>query len=174
MLLVEHSMHITAGMTQATTYGSITSSVGCTTTAYDSSLSSLADNGGYTMTMAASSSSTALNAGCWIGSYTSGSDTKYAYSTDGSTWYALEDGSSVSETVTQITTDQRGYYINSNVGISIGAYQYDGPGSQDRFCYVLDKPEYWERTFFYNDTKRSKRRKRHNLSGCNVNNVKQY
>ncbi len=110
----------------STTYGSITSSVGCTTTAYDSSLSSLADNGGYTMTMAASSSSTALNAGCWIGSYTSGSDTKYAYSTDGSTWYALEDGSSVSETVTQITTDQRGYYINSNVGISIGAYQYDG------------------------------------------------
>ena len=71
-------------------------------------LSAPADNGGYTYTMALSESAPVHSAGCWTGTYDDGS-TQYAYSTDGTVWNDVN-GNVISDTVSKITTDQRGYY----------------------------------------------------------------
>ncbi len=82
----------------------------------------LADNGGTTQTVALASDSIAIGAGCMVGTYTSGSDTLYAYSADGSTWTAIIDGTTVSKEVTTITTDQIGTIRGSGY-VDIGAFQ---------------------------------------------------
>lgn len=79
----------------------------------------LADNGGDTYTVALAEDSTIGLAGCRTGTYNSGTD--YAYSTDGTNWYKVEDGSVVGVAVTEITTDQRGE-TRSTLKSSIGAY----------------------------------------------------
>jgi predicted outer membrane repeat protein/parallel beta-helix repeat protein len=86
----------------------------------------LADNGGDTETiLLASSGSIAASAGVVTGYYDDAGTTKYAFSeNNGSTWNAVEDGSSVSESVTEITIDQRSYLRNDPP--SIGAYEHNG------------------------------------------------
>ncbi len=87
----------------------------------------LADNGGYTYTVALDSNSIAGSTGCMVGTYVDSGMNYYAFSSDGgSTWYAVDgtETTAVTTEVTAITTDQRGYYIDTD-NISIGAYQYD-------------------------------------------------
>ena len=79
----------------------------------------LADNGGSTNTVAITSGSVALGSGAKTGSYDD-SGTKYAFSVDGNTWYTVEDGTNVTTSVTQITTDQRGETITGPP--AIGSY----------------------------------------------------
>ena len=109
------------------------------TTAYSSGdLGSLGYNGGYTNTTIVNQSAIeryqgfpvygnvdALKAedGIRTGTYDD-SGTKYAYSTDGTTWTKLV-GTGAPTVVTEVITDQRGYYRTSSA-TTRGAYQYDG------------------------------------------------
>jgi hypothetical protein len=90
----------------------------------------LADNGGTTLTLALDNScSIALAAGCRTGIYVSGGYNEYAFSTNGVTWRAVEDGSVILNNVAEITSDQRGK-PRSTVHPTIGAAAYqNGPYS---------------------------------------------
>jgi uncharacterized protein DUF4347/parallel beta helix pectate lyase-like protein len=81
-----------------------------------------ADNGGDTETVALA----ALNAGVRTGSYNDSGSTNFVFF-NGTNWVKVEDGTTVvtSGGVTEVTTDQRGYYRDSS-SVSVGAYQYDG------------------------------------------------
>ena len=110
-----------------TKYGSINGSNNTTASYAANDLSSLSYNGGFANTSAVSSAGNASSkagSGVRTGSYDDGGTTKYAYSTDGTIWTKLEGGGSATG-VTEISTDQRGYYRTSSA-ITRGAYQYNG------------------------------------------------
>ena len=98
------------------------------TTAYTSGdLSAIAYKGGFTKTCAVSSAgnaSTKAGSGVRTGIYDDGGTTKYAF-WDGAEWKQLTSPTTSATGVTEITTDQRGYYRTSSA-ITRGAYQYDG------------------------------------------------
>jgi hypothetical protein len=111
-------------------YGEATGTIGGSnnnTSSYTSNdLSALAYNGGYTNTSAVASAgnaSTKAGNGVRTGTYED-SGTKYAF-WDGAGWKQLTNPATTAIGVTEITTDQRGYYRTSSA-ITRGAYQYNG------------------------------------------------
>ncbi len=81
----------------------------------------LADNGGTTQTVELARNSIAVETGVKTGTYDNAGTTKYAYSTDGTNWLKVEDGTDVIEVVTEITTDQRS--ADRHDTPCIGAYE---------------------------------------------------
>ena len=81
----------------------------------------LADNGGSTETVALSEDSIADAMGAKTGTYDDSGTTRYAFSTDGTNWYKVEDGTPEAGAVTEITTDQRG--VTRHETPCIGAYE---------------------------------------------------
>jgi predicted outer membrane repeat protein len=87
----------------------------------------LADNGGQTPTVAlASSGSVADEAGKIIGRYVTGGESpvvKYAFQADGESWKDIRSSSDVSEPVTVIDSDQRGFTRTAGKNPCAGAYE---------------------------------------------------